>query len=78
MEVELFFAGTTHLLLNLTYSFISLIIAIELLAFIDRNIFTKMDIQKEIHDGNIAVAVFSSIIILFVGAIIGASMQIPI
>jgi uncharacterized membrane protein YjfL (UPF0719 family) len=78
MGAELIIAGTVNLLSNFVYSFIALFIAIEVFIFIDKKVFDKIDIQKEIHDGNIAVAIFASMIILVIGIIIGSSMAIGI
>ena len=78
MGSELVVAGTVDLLLHLAYSFIAVLIATEILIFFDKRVFKELNFQKEINNGNIAVAIFASVIMLFAGAIIGSSMAIAI
>jgi uncharacterized membrane protein YjfL (UPF0719 family) len=78
MGTELIIAGTVDLLLNLFYSFLALTIAIEIFIFVDKKVFTKINIQKELHDGNMAVSIFASIFVLVIGVIIGSSMAVGI
>jgi uncharacterized membrane protein YjfL (UPF0719 family) len=74
MGTELIIAGTVDLLLNLFYSFLALIIAIEIFIFVDKKLFTEINIQKELYDGNMAVSIFASIFIVFIGIIVSSGM----
>jgi uncharacterized membrane protein YjfL (UPF0719 family) len=74
MGTELIIAGTLNLLEHFLYACVGLFIAIEIFIFVDRNVFDKIDIQKELHDGNLAVSIFASIFVVIIGIIISASM----
>ncbi len=58
MGTELIIVGTLNLLEHFLYACIGLFIAIEIFIFVDRNVFDKVDIQKELHNGNMAFSTY--------------------
>ena len=70
MELSFITATFINLIINLIYTVIALIVGILVLRFIDKHLLTKIDIQQELKNNNMAVAVFTSTILLFVALII--------
>lgn len=74
MEVTSFEQNIIFMLINLGYAVISLFIGVIALVMIDKLIFRKIDFMEEIKKGNIAVAIFQSVILLFIGIVVSAAM----
>jgi len=74
MEVTSFEQNIIFMLINLGYAVISLFIGVVALVMIDKLIFRKIDFMEEIKKGNIAVAIFQSVILLFIGIVVSAAM----
>ena len=70
MEWDFISASLINLLLNLSYTVISLFVAVFALVIIDKKLLKDVDIQKELKENNLAVAIFSSSILIFVALII--------
>ncbi|MCO4787436.1 MAG: DUF350 domain-containing protein [Marinomonas atlantica] len=62
------------MLVNLGYAVISLFIGVMALVLIDKFIFRNIDFIEEIKKGNMAVAIFQSVILLFIGIVVSAAM----
>jgi uncharacterized membrane protein YjfL (UPF0719 family) len=74
MEVTSIEQNIIFMLINLGYAVISLFISVLALVLIDKFIFKNIDFIEEIKKGNIAVAIFQSVILLFIGFVVSAAM----
>jgi len=70
MEWSFINASLINMALNLSYTVVALFVAVAALVIIDKVLLKSVDIQKELQNNNIAVAIFSSSIMLFVALII--------
>ncbi|MFC6439016.1 DUF350 domain-containing protein [Bowmanella sp. JS7-9] len=70
MQWDLILASLINLSVNLLYTLVALFIAVVALITIDRKLLKNIDIQEELKNKNIAVAIFASSIMLFVALII--------
>ena len=75
MEISLYENSIILMLINLGYAVLSLFISVTALVIIDRFIFKDVDFMQEIKNGNIAVAIFQSVILLFIGGVVSAAMS---
>jgi len=74
MEITSIEQNSIFMLINLGYAVISLFISVIALVIIDKVIFKQIDFIEEIKKGNIAVAIFQSMILLFIGIVVSAAM----
>jgi uncharacterized membrane protein YjfL (UPF0719 family) len=74
MEITSIEQNTIFMLINLGYAVISLFVSVIALVIIDKMIFKQIDFIEEIRKGNIAVAIFQSMILLFIGIVVSAAM----
>lgn len=71
-----FFIGTLfNLAINLLYTIIALLVGVAALKFVDSALLKNVDIEKQLQDGNLAVAVFASTILLFVAIIVSFGLK---
>ncbi len=71
-----FFIGTLfNLGINLLYTVIALMVGVAALKFVDSQLLKNVDIEKQLQDGNMAVAVFASTILLFVAIIVSFGLK---
>lgn len=70
MELEFFIASAINLLINLSYSIIAIVVSVYVLFWVDKKLLKEIDMEKELKNGNIAVAIFSSSILIFVALLI--------
>jgi len=71
-----FFIGTLfNLGINLLYTIIALIVGVAALKFVDNQLLKNVDIEKQLQDGNLAVAIFASTILLFVAVIVSFGLK---
>ncbi len=75
MESAFINASLINLALNLSYTVISLFVAVAALMAIDKVLLKKLDIQQELANNNIAVAIFCSALMIFVALIICFGLQ---
>ena len=75
MGGEFFLATIFNLAMNLLYTIIALFIGIFALQIIDKKLLKSIDIEQEIKNNNMAVAVFSSTILLFVALIVSFGLK---
>ena len=75
MQTDFIVATLFNLIMNLVYTVIALIIGILALKFIDKNLLKNVDIEKELKNNNIAVAIFSATVLLFVALIISFGLK---
>ena len=74
MEVTMLEQSIVLMLINLGYAVLSLFISVIALVLIDKFIFKDVDFMQEIKNGNLAVAIFQSVILLFIGVIVSSAM----
>lgn len=75
METEFIFATVFNLGINLLYTIVALILAVAALTLIDRKLLKDVDIQKQLQEGNVAVAIFASTVLLFVAMIVSFGLK---
>ena len=75
MEFSFISASFVNLIINLSYTIISLFIAVFALVLIDKKLMKDVDIQQELKNNNIAVAIFASTILIFVALIISFGLK---
>jgi uncharacterized membrane protein YjfL (UPF0719 family) len=75
MEVQFIISTIVNLLINLTYTVLSLMIGMVALKFIDNSLLKNIDLESEIKGGNIAAAIFASTILLFVALIVALGLK---
>jgi uncharacterized membrane protein YjfL (UPF0719 family) len=74
MEITSLEQNIIFMLINLGYAVISLFIGVVALILIDKYIFKNINFIDEIKKGNIAAAIFQSVILLFIGIVVSAAM----
>lgn len=75
METEFIIATLFNLGINLLYTLVALLIAVAALTWVDRKLLKDVDIQQQLQNGNIAVAIFASTILLFVALIVSFGLK---
>ena len=75
MESEFFVATLFNLAINLLYTLLALIVGVIALKFVDRQLLKNVDLEKQLQNGNIAVAIFASTILLFVAVIVSFGLK---
>ena len=75
METEFIIATFFNLGINLLYTVVALVLAVAALTLIDRVLLRDVDIEKQLQEGNIAVAIFASTILLFVAMIVSFGLK---
>ena len=65
----------TFLLINLGYAVLAMVVSIVVLIMIDRYLFTRIDFIEEIKKGNLAAAIFYSVILLFIGLVVATALN---
>lgn len=75
MELQFFTATLFNLGINLLYTLLALIIGILALVTIDKKLMKNVDIEGELKNGNIAVSIFASTILIFVAIIISFGLK---
>ena len=71
-----FFIGTLfNLAINLLYTVIALLVGVAALKFVDNQLLKNVDIEKQLQDGNLAVSIFASTILLFVAVIVSFGLK---
>ena len=75
MEFDFLSASLINLAINISYTLISLVVAVYALILIDKKLLKGVDIQQELKNNNLAVAIFASSIMLFVSIIISFGLQ---
>ncbi|MCH2191243.1 MAG: DUF350 domain-containing protein [Gammaproteobacteria bacterium] len=75
MEAQFFLSTLIQLGINLLYTFFALIVGVIALKMVDNVLLKDVDIQKQIQNGNMAVAVFASTILIFVAIIVSFGLK---
>lgn len=75
MEAQFFLSMLIQLGINLLYTLFALIVGVIALKIVDNVLLKDVDIQKQIQNGNMAVAVFASTILIFVAIIVSFGLK---
>jgi len=75
MEFDFLSASFINLAINLSYTVVALFIAVIALIIVDKRLLKDVDIQQELKNNNLSVAIFASSILLFVALIICFGMK---
>ena len=75
MESQVFFATLFNLGINLLYTVLALILGVLALIIIDKKLLKSVVIEEELKKGNMAIAIFSSTILLFVALIVSFGLK---
>ena len=75
METEFLLATFYNLLINLLYTVLALVVGVAALKFVDKQLLKDVDIQQQLQEGNMAVAVFASTVLLFVAIIVSFGLK---
>jgi uncharacterized membrane-anchored protein YhcB (DUF1043 family) len=75
METGFFVATIFNLVMNLIYTIVALFIGILALKLIDKKLLTSIKIEEELKKNNMAVAVFSATILIFVALIVSFGLK---
>ncbi len=75
MNTEFVFATLFNLGMNLVYTVLALIVGVTALVVIDRKLLKSTEVEKELKEGNVAIAIFSSTVLLFVALIVSFGLK---
>jgi uncharacterized membrane protein YjfL (UPF0719 family) len=75
MELQFIYATLFNLGINLAFTVLALFVGVAALIFIDKKLLKKIEIEEELKNGNVAVAVFASTILLFVALIVSFGLK---
>ena len=74
MDAQFWKATAITFVINLAYAMVALVIGVVAVRWIDRHIYTEIDFMEEIKKGNLAAAIYASVLLLFVGVILAAAL----
>ncbi len=75
MEIDFIYSTIFNFLINLSYTFSALVIAVVSIKIVDKTLLKKLDIEEELKNNNIAVAIFASALIVFVAIVVSVGMR---
>ena len=75
MENEFLISTLFNFTINLLYTIAALLIAVFSLKVIDKLLLRKLDIEDELKQNNMAVAIFASAILVFVAIIVSVGLR---
>ena len=75
MEPDFIYATLFNLGINLIYTIVALVLAVVALLLVDRVLLKDVDIQKQLQNGNLAVSIFASTVLLFVALIVSFGLK---
>jgi len=70
MNTEFFYATLLNLGINLIYTVAALMVGMASLIIIDKKLMKNISIEDEMKNGNVAVSIFASTILIFVAIIV--------
>ena len=74
MDWEFVRAASVMLVINLIYAVVALFVGVLAVRWVDHLLLKKIDLEEEIQKGNIAAAIFGSVLVLFVALIIAMAL----
>ena len=75
MGTEVIVATFFNLGVNLLYTVLALGVGVYALLWIDKKLLKSVNIEEELKKGNMAIAVFSSTVLLFVALIVSFGLK---
>lgn len=75
MEAQFFLSTLIQLGINLLYTLFALLVGVIALKIVDNLLLKDVDIQKQLQNGNMAVSVFASTILIFVAIIVSFGLK---
>ena len=75
MDTGFFLATLFNLCMNIFYTVIALVVGLIALKIVDSQLLKSLDIQEELKNNNMAVALFSSTVLLFVALIVSFGLK---
>ncbi len=75
MNSEFIFATLFNLGMNLAYTILALFLGVAALVVIDKKLLKSTEVEKELKAGNVAIAIFSSTVLLFVALIVSFGLK---
>ena len=73
--MDFYIATLFNLGINILYTLVALFVGVIALRFIDAKLLTKVDIEEELKNNNLAVSIFASTILLFVAIIVSFGLK---
>ena len=74
MDWQFVAATAVMLVINLVYAIVALFVGVISVRLVDHFLLKKIDLEEEIKQGNIAAAIFGSVLVLFVAILIGLAL----
>lgn len=75
MESDFAFATLFNFSVNLAYTVTALLVAVLSLKIVDKLLLKRLDIEDELKNNNIAVAIFSSSILIFIAILVAQGLR---
>lgn len=75
MDPHFLTATLFNLGINLIYTILALVIGVAALVIIDKKLLKSTEVETELKNGNIAIAIFSSTVLLFVALIVSFGLK---
>jgi len=67
-------ATSITLLINLVYALVALVVGVLAVRWVDETLYKNIDFVEEIKKGNLAAAIFASVLVLFIGIVLHAAL----
>jgi hypothetical protein len=61
--------------MNLLYTILALFVGVMALVIIDKKVLISTNVEKELREGNVAMAIFASTVLLFVALIVSFGLK---
>ncbi len=75
MEITTLPQNVQFMLINLLYAVIALFVSVGALILIDKFLYRNIDFIEEIKAGNIAAAIYHSVLLIFIGFIVASAIS---
>ena len=75
MNTEFMIATLFNMGMNLIYTILALFVGVMALVIIDKKVLVSTDVEKELKEGNVAMAIFASTVLLFVALIVSVGLK---
>ena len=74
MDAAFIRATSITLLINLVYALVALVVGVLAVRWVDETLYKNIDFVEEIKKGNLAAAIFASVLVLFIGIVLHAAL----
>ena len=75
MEITTLPQNVQFMLINLLYAIIALLVSVGAFILIDKFLYRNIDFIAEIKAGNIAAAIYHSVLLIFIGFIVASAIS---